>query len=68
MLTKHFKLENEFGQTYTGGAFVATKDGQHAYGFNDNKVVLIDVNTGKVKGSIGDEGEDFLNVALSPNQ
>ena len=26
------------------------------------------VNTGKVKGSIGDEGEDFLNVALSPNQ
>ena len=27
MLTKHFKLEHEFGQTYTGGAFIATKDG-----------------------------------------
>ena len=26
------------------------------------------MNTGKVKGAIGDEGEDFLNVALSPNQ
>ena len=68
MLTKNFKLENEFGQTYTGGAFVSTKDGRHAYGLNDSKVVLIDVNTAKVMGSIGEEGEDFLNIALSPNQ
>ena len=26
------------------------------------------MNTAKVKGSIGEEGEDFLNIALSPNQ
>ena len=47
---------------------MATKDGRYAYGLNDNKVVLIDVGSGKVKGSIGEEGEDFLNIALSQNQ
>ena len=30
--------------------------------------MLIDVGSGKVKGSIGEEGEDFLNIALSQNQ
>ena len=30
--------------------------------------MLIDVSSGKVKGSIGEEGEDFLNIALSQNQ
>ena len=31
-------------------------------------MVLIDVSSGKIRGSIGEEGEDFLNIALSQNQ
>ena len=30
MLTKHFKLEQEFCPSYTGGAFIVMKDGKHA--------------------------------------
>ena len=67
MLTKHFKLEQEFSPSYTGGAFIVTKDGKHAFALNDNKVAMIEVATGKIKGSLGDEGEDILTIALSQN-
>lgn len=32
LLTRHFKLEKEYGPSYTGGAFVMLKDGKHALG------------------------------------
>ena len=67
MLTKHFKLEQEFQPSYTGGAFIVTKDGKHAYALNDNKVSMIEIATAGIRGSIGDEGEDILTIALSPN-
>ena len=67
MLTKHFKLDKEFAPSYTGGAFLITKDGRHAFGLNENKVALIDIETGEVKGKLGGDGEDILTINLSPN-
>ena len=67
LLTKHFKLDKEFGPSFTGGAFVITKDGRHAFGLNDNKVAFIEIETGIVKGKLGDEEEDILTMAISPN-
>ena len=67
LLTKHFRLDRDYGPAYTGGAFVVDKDARHAFAINDNKVSMIEISTGKVVGSIGDEGEDILTIALSPN-
>jgi len=44
-----------------------TKDGKHAFGLNNNKVARIEVETGDMKGLLGDEEEDILTIALSPN-
>ena len=68
LLTKNFKLDLEFGPAYTGGAFIVTKDCKHAFGLNDNKVALIEIATGQVKRTLGEEGEDILTMSISPNQ
>ena len=35
LLTRHFKLEKEYGAAYTGGAFILLKDGKHGLGLKD---------------------------------
>jgi hypothetical protein len=51
MLTKHFKLQQELGPSYTGGKFVLL-DSKHAFAQNGSAVTLLDVGSGKVLGRI----------------
>lgn len=68
LLTRFFKQEKNFGPTYTGGTFVISKDGDHAYAINDNKVTVMCLESGKVLGQIEEENEDILTIAVAPNQ
>ena len=44
------------------------KDGKHALALRDEVVTLLEVDTGKVLGSLVEENEQVITFALSPNQ
>ena len=68
LLTRHFKLDKEFGPALTTGSLALTKDGRHAIGLRHDKVTIFDVDTAKIVGSIEEENEIAIAYALSPNQ
>ena len=68
LLTRHFKLEKEYGAAYTGGAFVLLKDGRYGLGLKDQKISLIEIDTARVLGTLAEENEDVITFAVSPNQ
>ena len=68
ILTRHFKLEKEFGPSYTGGQIVLTKDGTIAFALNNDKISIVEVDTGRVISEIHEENEDILTFELSKNQ
>ena len=68
LLTRHFKLEKEYGAAYTGGAFAILKDARYGLGLKDAKINLIEIDTGRVLGTLAEENEDIISFTVSPNQ
>ena len=68
LLTRNFKLEKEYGAAYTGGCFIMLKDGRYGLGLKDAKISLIEIDTARVIGTLGEENEDIITFAVSPNQ
>jgi hypothetical protein len=67
VLTRHFKLESEVAPLFTGGKFIASKDGVSAWGLNDMKVTHFTLK-GKEIATISEENEEVLTFCLSPNE
>jgi hypothetical protein len=67
VLTRHFKQVSEVGPLYTGGKFIASKDGVSAWGLNNGKVSHFTLQ-GKTIKTISEENEEFLTFALAPNE
>ena len=67
LLTRHFKLEKEYGAAYTGGTFIVLKDGKHGLGLKDAKISLIEIDTARVIGTLGEDNEDIITFTVSSN-
>jgi hypothetical protein len=67
VLTRNFKLVSEVAPLFTGGKFIASKDGVSAWALNDFKVSHFTLQ-GKAISTISEENEDVLTFALSPNE
>ena len=68
VLTRHFAQEKSFGPLHTGGMFILSKLGRVALALNDDKVTLLNVDSGETVGQVKEDNEDILSFALSPNQ
>ena len=67
VLTRHFKLESEVVPLFTGGKFIASKDGVSAWGLNNGKVSHFTL-TGSHLQTVSEDNEEVLTFAVSPNE
>lgn len=68
-LTKHLSLVKEIPPLYTGGSFSVLKNDRHCLAMRDAKICIFDRLSSKVLTVIsGQEGEEVLAFAVSPNQ